>query len=499
MSEKLAWLDGNALRARLGLLAAKERQTMVEFLLHLAEFDRRAAYLPLGFSSLFDYLCQDLRYSNGAAFRRMTCCRLLRRFPQAAAMLRDGRLCLTTLAALRDVLADENASELLGKAAGLTREQVEALVAVYRPKKRPRDSVRPLPGPLLVVLPGAAVPAEFAAGSRAGGGVEVRTAAPPAESAASVAPESGATVAPGAPPAAAVTPDAPLGVSGTPPAGGAPGVVVSVPRVPPSRVEVLTEDLRVLKVTVSRRFLDRLEDARMALSHRFPAGRFEDVIGACIEVFLEQHARKRGLAPKGEVQAAAPRRTSRSRVAAAPAAAAMRPAAPDAPGATPEASASVAATGAATPAAAPAGAGDEPTTESARRHPEEHDAGGLAVVADVPPRLLRRTRYVPVAVVRAVWARDGGCCSFRGPNGHVCGSRYRLELDHLQPWALGGEATEANLAVRCHVHNAYRARQTFGVDAIERATRARRQRGAGRFPGELNDGADRVRVSRPEG
>jgi hypothetical protein len=238
-----------------------------------------------------------------------------------------------------------------------------------------------------------------------------------------------------------------------PPAGGAPDVVVAVPRVPPPRVEVLTEDLRVLKVTVSR--LARLEAAKMALSHRFREGRFEDVIGTCIEVFLEQDARQHGRTPpKRAVRAAAPRNP------------------------------------------APTGVGQAASTASAREDRGKPASGGLApaeTVADIPPRLLRRTRYVPVAVLRAVWARDGGCCSFRGPDGHVRRSRYRLELGHLQPWALGGQATEANLAVRCHMHNQYRARQTFGAEVIERARRARRQHREGRFHGELNGGADQPR------
>jgi hypothetical protein len=77
---------------------------MTDFLLHLAEVDRRRLHLALGYPSLFEYLVRAHRFSKGAASRRMTCARLLGRFPQAAPMLRDGRLGLTTLTALREVL-----------------------------------------------------------------------------------------------------------------------------------------------------------------------------------------------------------------------------------------------------------------------------------------------------------------------------------------------------------------------------------------------------------
>ena len=79
-----------------------------------------------------------------------------------------------------------------------------------------------------------------------------------------------------------------------------------------------------------------------------------------------------------------------------------------------------------------------------------------------PPAFLRRTRYVAAEVVREVWARDGGCCAFRSPDGRVCGSRYQLELDHVEPYALGGAPTATNLRLCCKRHNRWRARQTFG-------------------------------------
>ncbi len=71
-----------------------------------------------------------------------------------------------------------------------------------------------------------------------------------------------------------------------------------------------------------------------------------------------------------------------------------------------------------------------------------------------------RSRYIPVAVKREVWRRDQGRCSYVDPHsGRRCGSRYRLEIDHVVPFALGGGAEPENLRVRCGAHHRLRHAQ----------------------------------------
>ena len=77
---------------------------------------------------------------------------------------------------------------------------------------------------------------------------------------------------------------------------------------------------------------------------------------------------------------------------------------------------------------------------------------------------------IPAAVKRAVWERDGGRCTFASPDGHRCDSRWRLELDHIRPSALGGPSTVANLRIRCRAHNALHAEETFGREHMARFT-----------------------------
>ena len=77
-----------------------------------------------------------------------------------------------------------------------------------------------------------------------------------------------------------------------------------------------------------------------------------------------------------------------------------------------------------------------------------------------------RSRYIPTTVRREVWRRDQGCCSYVDPHsGRRCGSRYRLEIDHIVPFALGGGAEPGNLRLRCEAHHRLRHAQRPGYRA----------------------------------
>jgi hypothetical protein len=81
------------------------------------------------------------------------------------------------------------------------------------------------------------------------------------------------------------------------------------------------------------------------------------------------------------------------------------------------------------------------------------------------PRPERETvggsRYISASVKRAVWRRDEGRCAYIGREGR-CTERGFLEYHHMQPHAVGGAATTANLELRCRAHNAHEASLFFG-------------------------------------
>ncbi|MCC6649683.1 MAG: HNH endonuclease [Candidatus Eisenbacteria bacterium] len=86
-------------------------------------------------------------------------------------------------------------------------------------------------------------------------------------------------------------------------------------------------------------------------------------------------------------------------------------------------------------------------------------------------------RDIPDSLLREVYVRDGGCCTFTGPNGHRCGSRRKLEVDHKTPVALGGATTLDNLRLLCRAHNRFEAERVFGKEHMQRAVElAQRER-----------------------
>jgi hypothetical protein len=107
-----------------------------------------------------------------------------------------------------------------------------------------------------------------------------------------------------------------------------------------------------------------------------------------------------------------------------------------------------------------------------------------------PPRGGRPSvnpRHIPAHVKRAVWARDGGQCTFVSGAGRRCAARKLLEFDHVEEVARGGRASVAGIRLRCRAHNQYGAECAFGAgfmrekrEAARRAAEARRQEAGAR-------------------
>jgi 5-methylcytosine-specific restriction endonuclease McrA len=373
-------LDSTVLAQRLCELAGEERNVQVEFLLHLEEFDRRRAYVEAGHPSLWAYCLEVLHLREGAAGRRIQAMRVLRRFPSIEGALRDGRLCLSTVQLLGQVLTEENLHDLVARAAYRTKAEVDHLVASLQARTAPRAGVRKLPdrGPAASTpaLPLAAVHGR------------------PAE-----------------PQEAMLAPPTSAG------AVGASLATVSAP-FDPSRSKTRAETRAVsesgwsLRVTIDRACKQDLETLTSLLSHKVPDGDLAAVLHEAIRCAIEKHGRRKG--------ALAPQR---------------------------------------------------------QRKPDREPR--------LPAEPAARTSTIPAIVRREVWKRDGGRCAWVGPDGRRCNGRWQLELDHIQPLALGGPPTRDNLRLACKPHNMLHAEQTYGrehMDRFRRGSAAERTRHAGAAP-----------------
>ena len=74
-----------------------------------------------------------------------------------------------------------------------------------------------------------------------------------------------------------------------------------------------------------------------------------------------------------------------------------------------------------------------------------------------------RSRYIPAAVRRAVYARDGGRCRYVDSQGRRCAARDHLEFHHRYPYGYGGDHDPDNLSLMCRTHNAYLAEIDYGT------------------------------------
>jgi 5-methylcytosine-specific restriction endonuclease McrA len=72
-------------------------------------------------------------------------------------------------------------------------------------------------------------------------------------------------------------------------------------------------------------------------------------------------------------------------------------------------------------------------------------------------------RQIPSYVKREVRERDQGQCTFVAENGKRCGSRSKLEFDHVVPVAKGGMSTVENIRLLCRAHNQLEADHAFGA------------------------------------
>ncbi len=89
------------------------------------------------------------------------------------------------------------------------------------------------------------------------------------------------------------------------------------------------------------------------------------------------------------------------------------------------------------------------------------------------------SRHIPDAIKRAVFERDGGQCTFVGPDGKRCQERGFLQFDHLEGFARHQEHRVSQIALKCSAHNQYAAELMYGPELMARTRQKRTRPGAG--------------------
>ena len=417
-------LADDQLLAGLASIVRRRNQITAEFLAYLAELDERQLFLDLGFPSLFEYCLVTLGLCESTAGRHIAAARVCRNHPQVFSMVASGALHASALSLLRKHLTPENAGELFELCTHRSARKVEELLAARFARPDVRDLVRRLPR---FAIPEAVPPAQ------AGFTLNVGCSA-----------EQSPTEAPSREPPA-VLEKAPIGsLSREPPAATKPE---EAPK--PRRLEPLSADRYGVHFTADGEFRELLERVRGLAGHRLPSGDLMTLIKRGLEAYERELEKERFAVGRKSRRRRGVASASASAVLSAPDVAKPDVPKPDPP------------------------KPDVPKPDVPKPDPPKPDPPKPDFQAKPSPK---RNRRYPAAVTRAVFLRDGKQCTYVSPDGLRCGARRCLELDHIEPWAVGGESTIENSRLRCRAHNQRHARQYFGVVRVERAIQLSRQR-----------------------
>ena len=138
-------MESDALVECIARALERERSSVIEIVMILAEIRRRSAHLELGFSSLVYYCLDGLNMEKSMAYRRSTGAELITTYPAIVPFFTSRRISLSTLVPLKKILTGENHLQILERMVGRTEEDAERFVATWLAKPIPGDSVRRLP------------------------------------------------------------------------------------------------------------------------------------------------------------------------------------------------------------------------------------------------------------------------------------------------------------------------------------------------------------------
>ena len=350
-------IGDSALVERVSEIANKEIRATIELLLHLNELDKRKLFLELGYSSLFSYLVTRVKYSEGAAYRRIAAARLARQYPQLYRYLYAREVSLSNLSlvsgfCLKEGVEREQVIELLEGIRGKSKSEVNALLARYKPVSVPRERIEPVliekkskgasesaPQLVLAEVKGKEV------GNESG--------------------ESASTVS---------------------------ETTVEASLLSPKN----SEECYRLSFSIGAQSKSKLERVQSLIGGP-GAKSLESVFGVLLETYLEKHCPERRLVRREQ-------RLARQRRAGA---------------------------------------------------------------SNTAPRKSSPSRYIPARLRDEVFLRDGFRCTYVSPDGVRCWERTCLEIDHVEPFSLGGRHRLDNLRLLCSAHNKHAAVKIFGKKFIE--------------------------------
>jgi hypothetical protein len=470
-----------------------KHQLDADLLLYLSEFDFRKLYREAACPSFFDYLTIRLGYSEDAAYRRMWCARLLRAYPLVHELIRSGQIHMAALLLLKPLLTPENHRELLIAASGKSKREVEKLVATRNPKPNVSTRIRRRPAPKMTQslspLGATTAPLEVSSivapcktASEASAGDESRSSARSRDGALANVSRSDASAGDesrsSAPKSVAALREA--SAEAAAPSRSSDESRFDAYRNAEASAEQVRHNSRRTKFsplseseyrvtfTASERLKQKLDRARELMSHACDPSDLPALLERALDLLIERAERRRFGAKRSSRQEPSSNANARATEPDATGARAtevhaatrdatkVRATEPDATGAR---------------ATKPDATGARAIRACTAKSESRNDHGFVS-----PNKVEDGSAYIPAAVRREVWERDGGRCTYVNTRGQRCPGRHYLQFDHRISRALDGTSTVENLRLRCAAHNALAAEEVFGRDRVRAATAAAQDR-----------------------
>jgi len=150
--ENLKLLTDNQLMTSTRKLADFERATTLRMLHRLLEIEERMLHARAGFSSLFTYMVEELKYTPATASSHLGAMRVLRSCPEIESRIESGALPLSNLSQVQAHFRNENIykaeekREVLARIEGKSVREVQAMLASEScaPEKLVHEKVRPI-------------------------------------------------------------------------------------------------------------------------------------------------------------------------------------------------------------------------------------------------------------------------------------------------------------------------------------------------------------------
>jgi 5-methylcytosine-specific restriction endonuclease McrA len=173
------------------------------------------------------------------------------------------------------------------------------------------------------------------------------------------------------------------------------------------RERQVSEDRFELKLVISKELHEEISKLKALLSHSLPLGSASELIEYLVKQEVKRQEKKRGIS-----------------------------------------------------SASPSEAPELPELKEEERTNRDGKASAFTA-APVRNEIKRSRKAISRPVQREIWRLAKGHCQYPG-----CGSRYRLEIDHIVPYAKGGADTVDNLRLYCRSHNQGHAMESFGVEKM---------------------------------